>query len=301
MSERSLATQDYEDVGDQMEDFVTAVEDGDSQAAEETFEELTQTHAEIRRAEKVKVEQARLTMVDPTVPFERQQELAAFVKTASRTSIHRGQFYFLGENAVANRDIVDIDDLEAAAEQAVSAERELADRNQSVSGVLQDVELPPKIALSHASGPPTTTELYPEDTFEIEATVANVGDRPASEVEVVATAPDGLTLDDDDDDIGDIPGREEETASFDLTAETSGVFDVELEASSESAGTAMGTVTVQVQEASVLAPFGEDLPPFGEELPEWTVPVAGAGLVGAGAFGYFRYQDWKGNRESSDE
>lgn len=283
MSDVSMATQEQEEVVELIEEFTDAAKRGDMKDAREIFAEIRELHDDVRRSENVIVEQARLARHTQDVTFEEQKRLSELIKAAARTAASRGQFHLAGGGVLEFADSFGEDDLDSSVEQVVNDEIDLAGRKQDVSPTIESAELPPQIAITELVGPPRTGDLDPGDAFEIEATVANVGDETARGIAVTLESPEQLAFDDSEATIDQLPAMEEESVEFVGEVGANGAFDVTVHADSDSAGTDAATATVAVLEDGLLESIQED-------TPGWVPAALGGGVIAAGIGGYLRHQ-----------
>jgi hypothetical protein len=294
MSRIAASIQDQQEVVELLEEFEDAVGDEDAEEATEALVELRERHVELRRSEKVAIEQARYARENAD-DFEEQRRLSEFIKATTRLSLRRGELYLTGGAIVEAPDAVDEDDLEETIERTTDREQAVLGHKRAVADAIESARVPARLVVTEIEGPDPDAELQPGESFDLEVTVANAGDEPIPEATVTVQEPDGVEFDEAEQTTDELGGRAETDVDFEAEAATEGVFDLRVTAATESAGSATEQTRVVVARDGLVERIGED-------TPGW-LPIAGAGAlagvgaIGAGIYGTVRYL---GGRDEED-
>jgi hypothetical protein len=226
-----------------LEEFRTAVQNGDDEQAETLLGRIEERIEERRPEERASVEGAALTREQDDPDRETLAELQAHITTATETSINRASF--LGVATTYLEDAAETGEVTEVADTLGSQEEDLQASAESVAETIESSTLPASVEVVAIGGAADRRTVGEE--FTVATTVENLGDRRATDVTVSVETDDGLVASPDQrGPLAVEPGQRREV-EFAVVGERSGEFTLRFRTDSENAGVSSGETTVIVR------------------------------------------------------
>lgn len=232
---------------DRLEAFASALQGSDDAEARVLLATLANAYRDRSADERVGRERATTALDTRDLATSAEQALSRHLETAAMTDLERGSVLSLAGSFLA-ADEPDRDRRDALAE----ATRDLAERETTFDERRREGEALSSAMDLPAAVDPVATDLRPDrvpsgEAATVAVEVANVGDEPASGVEV-ALEGDGIDVDPATRSVGTLAGSERTTVTFEAGAGRAGEYDLHVAVTADGLAGGSDEATLDVLE-----------------------------------------------------
>lgn len=231
-----------------IDELVQALDDGDTDQARNLIGAIGDQYDELRTDEEKRIRQATILRGNGTLSQDEEEQLGQLVNTAASTEMKRGAFLIRAVAAVraVEQETTPEEDFEDAVTEVKAADEDLETEVEQNESTIEESEIPPSIEIIKLRLDPSTVGL--DQTSQLNATIGNVGNESANEVELTISPAEGASVSESRKTLGTVVGDEDRTETFDVEAEESGDQRIRMDVTSANAGSDADSKTLTVEE-----------------------------------------------------
>lgn len=231
-----------------IDELVQALDDGDTDQARNLIGAIGDQYDELRTDEEKRIRQATILRGNGALSQDEEEQLGQLVNTAASTEMKRGAFLIRAVAAVraVEQETTPEGDFEDAVTEVKAADEDLETEVEQNESTIEESEIPPSIEIIKLRLDPSTVGL--DQTSQLNATIGNVGNESANEVELTISPAEGASVSESRKTLGTVVGDEDRTETFDVEAEESGDQRIRMDVTSANAGSDADSKTLTVEE-----------------------------------------------------
>ena len=231
-----------------IDELVQALDDGDTDQARNLIGAIGDQYDELRTDEEKRIRQATILRGNGALSQDEEEQLGQLVNTAASTEMKRGAFLIRAVAAVraVEQETTPEGDFEDAVTEVKAADDDLETEVEQNESTIEESEIPPSIEIIKLRLDPSTVGL--DQTSQLNATIGNVGNESANEVELTISPAEGASVSESRKTLGTVVGDEDRTETFDVEAEESGDQRIRMDVTSANAGSDADSKTLTVEE-----------------------------------------------------
>lgn len=231
-----------------IDELVQALDDGDTDQARNLIGAIGDQYDELRTDEEKRIRQATILRGNGALSQDEEEQLGQLVNTAASTEMKRGAFLIRAVAAVraVEQETTPEEDFEDAVTEVKAADEDLETEVEQNESTIEESEIPPSIEIIKLRLDPSTVGL--DQTSQLNATIGNVGNESANEVELTISPAEGASVSESRKTLGTVVGDEDRTETFDVEAEESGDQRIRMDVTSANAGSDADSKTLTVEE-----------------------------------------------------
>ncbi len=233
----------YDDIVSELTAIREALETGNRDQLDRALDQLHAEYDAVKMDERSRVARLQTVRVESDLTSRQHDIIGVYERWFMTTYFGRGGLLTASDLYLLDPDAGNTDELRDQTAELTDRENRLQDATGRTIDVLRDVEIPPRLGILSLSTIGISPSLGNE--IQVKLLLANVGDEPATGVEVVLTS-DGFEAEQSTI-VGPIESRKRQMIAFDVAASTGGRVSLSVAVESDNAGTVTKTETVVVR------------------------------------------------------
>jgi len=292
-----IASIEQEDISLPMllDEFETAIENENYQNAEVVLRKIGHEYEKLSIGETAAVKRSIEARNQSGVTGQHRTILSEHSHQAIGTELTRAMFLATAAVFVATPDAANKQEVQDTIKKLKQSEKNFRKNSKRAKMVTKTVELSPSVAI--LSAPVTESPLKKGVSAPLSVVVGNVGDKPAKGIRLSASGANEVTIDPSVEPIGRLDAHVDSTQEFEITGNQPGDYSITFKLSSENGGSSLEETTFEVVDKERAQ---SDQPGVADNTPDWLPFAGGAGALGLGAAGAYKYINIEGSDQNNE-